>query len=78
MNANPDLDTFAIDDMVKEELDKLIVRLRDQFPAYKGLRLYTGAETFDGGSGAADYTLDQFLIVFDEAEPVEAAAANLV
>jgi hypothetical protein len=77
MNANPDLDTFAIDDMVKEELDKLVVRLREQFPAYKGLRLYTGAETFDGGSGA-DYTLDLFLIVFDEAEPVETAAANPV
>jgi hypothetical protein len=76
MNDNPDLDTDAIDDMVKEELDKLVVRLRDHFPAYKGLRLYTGAETFDGGS-AGDYTLDLFLIVFDKVEPV-AAAANIV
>jgi hypothetical protein len=76
MNDNPDLDTFAIDDMVKEELDKLVARLRRQFPAYKGLRLYTGAETFVAGS-AGDYTLDLFLIVFDESEPV-VAAANMV
>jgi hypothetical protein len=76
MNDNPDLDTFAIDDMVKEELDKLVVRLRCHFPAYKGLRVFTGAETVEFGSGG-HYTVDLFLIVFDEAEPV-VTAANMV
>jgi hypothetical protein len=76
MSDNPDLDTFAIDDMVKEELDKLVVRLRDQFSAYKGLHVYTGADTVDKGSGAI-YTLDLFLIVFDEVGPVVGAANSV-
>jgi hypothetical protein len=76
MNDNPDLDTFAIGDMVKEELDKLVVRLRGQFPAYKGLHVYTGAHNVEMGSGG-HYTLDYFTVVFGEAKPVE-ATANMV
>jgi hypothetical protein len=63
--------------MVKEELDKLVIKLRRQFPVYKGLRVCTGVETVEKGSAGPTYKYDRFLIAFD-LQPAAAPDANMV
>ena len=66
MNSHPELDTAAINSMVKDELEKLAARLSAAFPSYR-VRLWTGVEVVRHKDNVSYF--DSFILIFDKIVP---------